>query len=140
MKLHPQISLGFNGQCEAAFRFYEQNLNGTVTYMLKWGDSPMAAEAPPGYASKIAHATLKVGELGIAGSDVPPDRYEAPQGFQILLNMDDPFAAERIFQAFAQDGKVLVPLAETFWAARFGVVVDRFGIAWSINAEKAVAP
>src|SRR5689334_4919536 len=68
MKLNPQISLGFNGQCEAAFRFYEQNLNGTVTYMLKWGDSPMAAEAPPGYASKIAHATLKVGELGIAGS------------------------------------------------------------------------
>lgn len=140
MKLHPQISLAFNGQCEAAFRLYEQYLKGTITYMLTWGNSPAAADAPPGWGGKIYHATLKVGDTAIAGGDVPPNRYEPPRGFQILLNMDDSGAAERIFQALSENGKVAMPLQETFWAARFGVLVDRFGIPWSINCEKAVEP
>jgi PhnB protein len=140
MKLNPHISLAFNGQCEAAFRFYEQCLNGTIAYMLTWGDSPMAADAPPEWGAKIAHATLKIGDVGFAGSDVPPDRYEQPRGFQILLNMDDSVAGERIFQALAENGKVAMPLQETFWASRFGVVVDQFGIPWSINCERAAEP
>jgi PhnB protein len=140
MKLHPQISLAFNGECEAAFRLYEQYLNGTFTYMLTWGNSPAAADAPAGWGGKIYHATLKIGDTAIAGGDVPPNRYEPPKGFQILLDMDDPVAAERIFQALAENGKVAMPLQETFWAARFGVLVDRFGIPWSINCEKAVEP
>ena len=135
MKLNPHISLAFNGQCEAAFRFYEQCLNGTISYMLTWGASPMAADAPPGWEGKIAHATLEIGDVGFAGSDVPPDRYEQPQGFQILLNMDDAVAAERIFQALAEDGTVVTPFQATFWASGFGVLVDRFGIPWSINCE-----
>lgn len=140
MKLNPQFSIGFNGQCEAAFRLYEQCLQGTIAYMLTWGKSPAAAEAPPGWDAKIYHATLEIGDIAIAGGDLPPNRYEPPRGFQILLNMDDPVAAERVFHALAENGKIAMPLQETFWASRFGVLVDQFGIPWSINCEKAVEP
>jgi PhnB protein len=140
MKLTPQISLAFNGQCEAAFRFYEQCLNGTITFMLTWGNSPMAADAPPGWDTKIAHATLKIGDTAIAGSDVPPDRYQQPKGFEVVLQMDDAVAAERVFQTLAERGRIAMPLQETFWATRFGVLVDQFGIPWSINCERPVEP
>ena len=135
MKLNLHISLGFNGQCEAAFRLYEECLSGTIAYKLTWGNSPAAADAPPGWDAKIYHATLKIGDTAIAGGDVPPDQYEPPKGFQILLNMDDPVAAERVFHALAENGKIAMPLQETFWARRFGVLVDQFGIPWSINCE-----
>jgi PhnB protein len=137
MKQNPQISLSFNGDCEAAFRFYERCLDGTLSFMLTWGDSPMAAAAPAGWAGKIAHATLKVGDSVIMGSDVPPERYQAPRGFEIVLPMNDTAVAERVFEALAEKGRIAMPLQETFWASRFGVVVDRFGIPWSINCETA---
>jgi len=140
MKLNVRISLSFNGDCEAAFRFYERHLNGALAFLLTWGNSPMAADAPPGWAAKVAHATLKIGDSEITGSDVPPDRYEQPKGFQVVLQMDDPGAAERVFNALAENGTIAMSLQETFWAIRFGVLVDRFGIPWSINCEKAVEP
>ena len=135
MKLNLQISLAFDGQCEAAFRFYERCLNGTMTYMLTWGDSQAATEAPPGWAAKIYHATLKIGDTAISGGDLPPNRYERPKGFSLLLGMDDPVAAERVFQALGENGSIEMPLQKTFWASRFGVLVDQFGISLSINCE-----
>ena len=83
MKLNPQFSLSFDGNCEAAFKCYERCLNGTITFMLTWGKSLSAAEAPPGWGAKIYHATLKVGETVIMGSDQPPDRYSPAQGFRV---------------------------------------------------------
>lgn len=136
MKLNPQISLSFNGQCEAAFKLYERCLNGSIAFMLTWGDSPAAADAPPGWGAKIYHATLKVGDAAIIGGDPPPDRYQEPRGFELVLQMDDPIAAERVFRDLAEGGTVGMPLQETFWASRFGVLVDRFGIRWSINCER----
>jgi PhnB protein len=135
MKLNPHISLSFNGQCEAAFKCYEQCLNGTIAYMLTWGNSPMAAEAPSGWDAKIYLATLKIGDTVITGSDVAPAGYEQPKGFEIVLQMDDSVAAERVFQALAEKGKIALPLQQTFWASRFGMLVDQFGIPWSINCE-----
>jgi PhnB protein len=135
MRLTPQLALSFNGDCEAAFRFYERCFEGAVTFMLTWADSPMAGQAPPGWGSKICHATLKVGETAIAGSDVPSDRYERPQGFSVTLQMDDPAAAERVFRTLSEGGRIDRPLQQTFWAERFGVVVDRFGIPWAVNCE-----
>jgi PhnB protein len=140
MKITPQISVGFNGQCEAAFRLYAQALNGTIAFMVTWGNSPAAADAPPGWNAKIYHATLKLGDFAISGGDVPPDRYERPSGFEVVLQMDDAVAAERVFRALAENGTIAMPLQETFWAGRFGVLVDQFGIRWSINCEKDAAP
>jgi len=139
MGLKAHIYLSFDGQCETAFKAYETILAGKIASFFTYGGSPMAAQAPPGWADKVMHATLSVGGTVIAGADVPPERYERPQGFNILLGMDDPGEAERIFQALAEGGTITMPLEETFWALRFGAVTDRFGISWSINCEQAAA-
>jgi PhnB protein len=131
MYMEPRISLTFNGECDAAFALYAQCLGGTVTYRLTWGESPMANQAPSDWGDKIVHATLEVGGTAMSGADV--GGYQRPQGFQIQLNLDDVAAAERIFTALADGGQVTVPLQQTFWAQRFGAVVDRFGIPWGIN-------
>jgi PhnB protein len=138
MDMTPHIQLAFNGQCEAAFRFYEQCLNGTVSFMLTWGRSPLAAEVPPTWHGKIVHATLRVGDTPIMGCDMPPGTYERPQGFEIDLPVKDPATAARLFETLARGGRIKQPLQETFWAHRYGVLVDQFGIPWSINCEKDV--
>ena len=133
MRMEPRISLVFNGECDAAFTLYQQCLGGSVTFRLTWGDSPMADQAPAEWRDKILHATLTVGDTAFSGADVLPGIYERPQGFQIQLNLDDVAAADRIFTQLAAGGRVTVPLQQTFWAERFGAVVDRFGIPWGIN-------
>ena len=70
-------------------------------------------------------------------SDAPPDHYRKPQGFSVSLNLSDPAEAERIFQALAENGTVQMPLQQTFWAARFGMLIDQFGIPWMINCDQA---
>ena len=138
--LTPQFALSFDGRCEVAFRCYEKALNATITFMLTWGDSPNAAEAPAGWETKIFHATLEIGHTVIMGGDALPGRYESPRGFDIVLHLNDPIEAERVFQALADGGAIKMPLQETFWASRFGALVDRFGIPWSINCERAREP
>jgi PhnB protein len=133
MQIEPRISLIFNGDCDAAFTQYQQCLGGTVTFRLTWGDSPMADQAPPEWRDKILHATLALGSTAFSGVDVLPGAYQRPRGFQVQLNLDDVAAAERIFTQLADGGEVTVPLQQTFWAQRFGAVVDRFGVPWSIN-------
>ena len=133
MRIEPRLSLVFNGECDAAFALYQECFGGTVTFRLTWGDSPMADQAPPDWHDKILHATLTVGGSAFSGGDVLPGIYKRPQGFQIDLNLDDVEEAERIFATLADAGLITVPLQQTFWAQRFGAVVDRFGIPWGIN-------
>lgn len=140
MQIEPRISLVFNGECDAAFTLYQDCLGGTVTFRVTWGDSPMAGQAPEDWRDKILQATLTVGGTAISGGDVLPGRYEQPQGFQLQLNLDDVGAAERIFTRLADGGQITVPLQQTFWAQRFGAVVDRFGIPWGINCEERQRP
>lgn len=134
-KLNGQISLGYSGQCEAALKSYEKWFNATIVYLMRWADSPAKAEAPAEWHAKVYHSTVKIGDFTMACSDVLPANYEAPKGFQILLQMDDIAEAERVFAAMAEDCSVGMPLQETFWAKRFGVLADPFGITWSINCE-----
>jgi PhnB protein len=135
MKLSPSLSLVFDGQCEAAFTLYARALNGTFAFMLTWGDSPKAADVPPEWGAKLYHATLNIGGVVITGGDVAPGTYQAPRGFSIALDMDDAAGADRVFQALSEGGRIDMPLQQTFWAKRFGVFVDRFGIPWTINCE-----
>jgi PhnB protein len=134
MKLYPHLA--FNGECEAAFQFYAQCFGGEIITMLAYGNSPMAEQAPREWRGKILHATLSFGDNVLAGSDSLPAQYERPRGFQVLLGVDDPAEAERMFNALAENGTVLMPIQQTFWALRFGVLVDRFGIPWEINCEQ----
>jgi PhnB protein len=83
------------------------------------------------------HARLVVGGEVLMGMDATPDRYKEPKGFSVSLQFNDVKEAERVFHALAENGKVGMPLQQTFWAARFGMLVDRFGIPWMINGELA---
>jgi PhnB protein len=134
MRLNPYLS--FNGECEAAFRFYEMTLGGRILMMMTYADSPMAGQVPDGWRGKIFHTTLALGDLTLQGADVFPETYQKPQGISVALDLESTSDAERIFHALAEGGTVQVPLQETFWAARFAVLVDRFGTPWIINCGR----
>jgi PhnB protein len=136
MRLNPYLM--FDGQCEAAFKFYARALGGTIQAMLRHGESPMAEQTPPELRDKIMHARMTVGEQTLMGSDAPSSMHQPMAGFSVTLGIDDPGEAERVFQALAEGGTVRMGIQETFWARRFGMLVDRFGTPWMINCEKAV--
>jgi PhnB protein len=134
MQLNPYLT--FNGQCEAAFKFYERVLGGKIVAMIPHEGSPAAEHVPSEWRNKIMHARLAVGDKVLMGSDAPPGHQEDMKGFSVSLGIDDPKDAERIFHALAENGTVRMPIQETFWAVRFGMLVDRFGTPWMINCEK----
>ncbi|MEG4503297.1 VOC family protein [Microcoleus sp. F6_B4] len=129
--------LFFNGECEAAFKFYEQCLGGKIDGMMTYGDAPMSEEIPSEQRDRIMHANLTVGGMVLMGSDTPPDDFQKPQGFSVHLQFDDLVEAERIFQKLAENGTVKMPFQETFWSTRFGMLVDRFGTPWMIDVQPA---
>jgi PhnB protein len=135
MKVNPHVSFG--GQCQEAFQFYERCLGGKIITMLAYGESPMAEQVPPEWRGKILHATLAVGDNVLYGADVLPDQYQPPKGFHLTIGIKDPVEAERIFRELSENGTVQMPLQKTFWAIRFGVLLDRFGVSWEINCEQA---
>lgn len=127
--------LAFNGQCREAFEFYQKVLGGTLR-MFTYGESPMAQQTPPEQHKRVMHAGLSSGEFTLAGADAPPQHYSQPQGFSVTVSVSEPADAERIFNALAEGGNVKMPIQETFWAKRFGMVTDRFGTHWMVNCEK----
>jgi PhnB protein len=134
MQLNPYLT--FSGQCEEAFKFYEKCFGGKITAMFPHAGTPAEQHVPPEWRSKIMHASLTVDNQVLMGSDAPPGRYEQPQGISVSLNVKTPADAERIFKALSENGKVQMPLQQTFWAQRFGMAVDRFGIPWMVNCEQ----
>ena len=127
MQLNPYLI--FDGQCKAAFRFYEQVLGGKIAAMMTYADTPMAEHTPSEMHDKIVHARLIVGDTVLMGSDDTAGRYEDMKGFSVTLNVDDPQEPERAFAALAADGTVALPIQETLWARRFGT-------PWMVNCEK----
>ena len=135
MQVNPYLT--FNGQCKDAFKFYEQVLGGKILFSMTWGESPMAKEMPPGTGDFIMHTTLDAGGSLLMGADAPPGRYEKPQGISVSLHLKDAAEGERVFNKLAENGNVQMPFQKTFWAAGFGMCVDRFGIPWMVNCEQA---
>ena len=129
--------LHFCGRCQEAFEFYEELLDGSISLMLTYGDSPAADQFPTELQSKIIHANLRLNNIEIAGADVLPDQYEQPRGFHLILQMDDESESKRIFNALSKAGTVTIPLGKTFWSPCYGIVVDQFGISWEINCAAA---
>lgn len=125
--------LGFNGTCEEAFRYYEKHLRGKIEAMIPHEGTPAEEHVPADWKKKIMHAKLVVGDAVLMGGDAPPGRDAVKQGFSVSIQLDDIKDAERIFDALADGGATMMPLAETFWAKRFGMCTDRFGTPWMIN-------
>jgi PhnB protein len=133
MQLNPYLL--FNGQCAAAFKFYENCLGGKIEVMMPHAGTPAESQVPANWLDKIIHARMVVGDKVLMGSDAPPDRYEAPKGFSISLDVDSPADAERIFKALSAKGTVNMPLQKTFFAESFAMIVDQFGIPWMILCQ-----
>lgn len=133
MQLNPYLF--FNGNCEMAFKFYEQHLGGKIETMMTHAGTPAEAQTPPEWRDKILHASMSVGGTILMGSDAPPGHFQQPQGFSISLSLKEEAEAERLFQALSENGKISMPIQKTFWATRFGMVTDQFGIPWMIDCE-----
>lgn len=127
--------LTFKGDCEAAFGFYQQCLDGRLGGVFRYAGTPYADQVPADWQDKVMHASLTLGHQVLMGADVAPERYEAPKGFSLSLQMSRAADAERIFDQLSAGGTIKTPLEKTFWAERFGVLVDRFGITWLINCD-----
>jgi PhnB protein len=134
--MHVFTQLTFDGTCAEAFALYARVLGATLTFSLRYGDSPMAGEMPDAWRDKIAHATLTLPDgTRIYGSDSVPGSYESPSGFSLTVNPADEGRGRATFDALAEGGTVVMPLQETFWAVAFGTLVDRYGTPWAINCE-----
>ena len=134
MKIHAYLN--FNGNCDAALKFYEKSLGGKVVFRLTYGETPAAKETPKELHNQVIHARLQVGDNVLMASDCPPDRYNEPKGITISINIETPEEADRIFAALSEKATIGMPIQETFWARRFGMLTDQFGIPWMINCEK----
>ena len=130
--------LNFNGQCEEAFRFYEKVFGARIDTMMPHEGTPTERVMPPEWRKKILHARITIGDRILSGADAPPGHYEAPKGFSVMLQLADDAEADRIFALLAEGGQIQMPIQQTFWATRFGMAVDRFGIPWMINCSQAV--
>jgi PhnB protein len=132
--------LSFCGDCEEAFTLYADCLGGTIGTVYRYAGTSLAVQVPADWDQKVMHTTLTIGDQVFMGGDVAPDRYEKPRGFSLSIHMSTPFEAERVFRTLGESGTIVMPLAETFWAARFGMVVDRFGVPWLINCDTPAEP
>lgn len=133
MQLIPYLT--FNGDCEEAFKFYEQTLGGKIESLSKFSGSPAAEYAPPEFGDKVLHASMRIDDQVLMASDAPPPRYVKPQGISVSISLDDRDEGERVFNALAEGGTVQMPFGKTFWAEGFGICIDRFGIPWMVNCE-----
>ena len=132
--VQPYIS--FKGNCEEAINFYKDRLGAEVLYIQRYGDSPMAGKGPD---DKIMHCTIKIGDSAVMACDnVFEDQNPTTIGNNISLAIgsNDPAAAETMFDKLSEGGSVTMPMQQTFWAERFGMLTDRFGINWMFNCDK----
>jgi len=126
--------VNFAGRCADAFRFYERELGGEIGMMLTHAQSPEPRQLDPDWQNAVLHARITIGGLELMGADIPD---AAPMRSAYLsLHADTDTQAERMFSALAADGRVFMPMQETFFASRFGQLQDRFGINWMILRER----
>jgi PhnB protein len=133
MQLNPYLS--FNGNCAAAFKYYEKNLGGKIEMMMTFGESPMAEQMPAAERGKVMHARITIGGQVLMGSDAPAGRFEPMKGFSVSLQVDSAAEAEKAFKLLAEKGSVTMAIQKTFWAERFGALIDQFGTPWMVNYE-----
>jgi PhnB protein len=130
-----QPYLMFDGRCEEALEFYRRAIGAEVTALLRWTDSPDPRMAMPGAEDKVMHSLLRIGDSTIMASDGQCQGKPDFQGFSLSITAIDVAEADRLFAALGEGGQVQMPLSETFFSPRFGMVADRFGVSWMIYVE-----
>jgi PhnB protein len=130
MQVNPYLY--YNGNCEAAFKFYEKVLGAKIEMMMTHESAPESMPTQPEWKKKIMHARISIDGEVIMASDAPPGHFHQPQGFSVSLQAEDPADAERKFKALSEGGSVTMPFTKTFFAKGFGMCVDQFGIPWMV--------
>ena len=131
--------LGFDGNCNEALRFYEAALGGKIDMTLTYGESPMAEQFPEEHRTRVMHSVLSLpGNGQLFAADKPPGTAgSAPSGFDgigLALEYGDVAAGDAAFEALSEGGSVSMPMAPSFWVERFGMLTDRYGVGWMVNA------
>jgi len=133
MQIQPYLL--FDGRCEEALNFYRTALGAEITSMMRYKENPSPMQAPiPG--EKIMHSSLRIGDSTILASDGHCTGKPVFSGFSLTLIVPTEAEATRLFNALADGGKVSMPLAKTFFSPSFGMLADRFGVAWMIFVTK----
>ena len=130
MQLHTYLNYG--GNCEDAFRFYEQHLGGKIVMLMRHGEQPVPTPLPAAWNGKVLHARIELGGTLLLGADIPPDRFKPIRSAYLSLTLDTAAEAERVYQLLTDGGEVFMPMNETFFAERFAMLRDRFGTSWML--------
>jgi len=136
-----QTTLNFFGRTEEAVKFYGQAIDAETLFLMRFRDRPDHAALKPGTEDKIFHATFRIGTTEIMASDCgceQPARERSFADFSLAIRVETPGKAERFFAALSDGGQIEIPLLKTFFAERYGIVVDRFGVSWKIMVESKV--
>jgi PhnB protein len=125
--------LNYGGNCEQAFRFYEQHLGGRITTLMRHGGAPTAnPQIPPEWNDKVLHARISLGGTELLGADIPRDRFQPMRSAYLSLTVDSNEEADRIYALLTDGGEVFMKMEETFFAFRFAMFRDRFGTSWML--------
>lgn len=128
--------LNFNGNAAEALAFYEKAFGGKILFQQSFGDSPMADQTPESHKNKVMHATFAAGDLKFMVSDAMPGQEVQPgSNVSLSLNFLSVADIDSAFAALSEGAQVTMPLQDTFWGARFGMLTDRFGINWMFNHD-----
>lgn len=127
--------LNFDGNAREAMEFYKTCL-GAELVMMTFADAPI--QAPPGSEERVMHARLTKGPLMLMASDCMPGMpFQQGTNFSLTIECDTPQEVDKLFAALSAGGKVTMPVQETFWASRFGMLTDKFGVNWMLDLEKS---
>ena len=134
--MHVEPYLFFDGRCEEAIEFYRRTLGAELMMLSRFKENPEPAMNPPGSGEKVMHASFRIGDTTVMASDGECGGRPKFEGMSLSLTANTPADAERLFAALAEGGKVQMPMGPTFFAARFGMVADRYGVSWMVIAGK----
>lgn len=127
-----QPYLFFDGRCDEALEFYKKALGAQVEMLMRWKDSPDQSMCTPANANKVMHSSLRIGETAVMASDGRNTGQPNFQGFALTISTKTEAEADKLFAALGDGGKVTMPMAKTFFSARFGMLADKFGVGWMI--------
>ncbi len=128
-----QPYLFFGGRCEEALEFYRSAVGAEVEMMMRYNQSPEPTDMPECFHEKVMHASFRVGTTTLMASDGRCDGPVSFEGFSLSVTVADEAEAERVFNALSEGGLVTMPLEKTFWAPKFGMLQDRFGVGWMVS-------
>ena len=131
-----QAYINFGGRCEEALEFYKKSIGAKVTSLMRWKGSPdKDMKVPSGYEEKIMNAAFRIGETQLMADDGMAGQEAEFKGMTLVIEVADDAEAKRVFTALGEGGSVQMPLMKTFWTSSFGMLIDKFGVPWMVNAE-----